>query len=141
MTIFRRSAGLHVYLERVVETRFCLRAPTMPILRLLLGRPRMAFFSAAAAFFGGILFLTWVGTVDENGRESARVGADKQKEGGHRWRTVKIIQACQREQPTKLSKFPRSRLLSGPGPRSTTVVHSMSFIHTCLQAAYREVYT
>ena len=30
--------------------------PTMPILRLLLGRPRRVFFSGAPAFLGGILF-------------------------------------------------------------------------------------
>ena len=30
--------------------------PTMPILRLLPGRPSRIFFSGAAAFFGGILF-------------------------------------------------------------------------------------
>jgi hypothetical protein len=31
--------------------------PTIPILRLLLGRPRRAFFSSLGAFFGGIFFL------------------------------------------------------------------------------------
>ena len=32
--------------------------PTIPILRLLDGRPRRIFFSGAAAFFGGIFFLS-----------------------------------------------------------------------------------
>src|SRR5579863_5916338 len=32
-------------------------SPTIPILRLLLGRPRRTFFSCGGAFFGGILFL------------------------------------------------------------------------------------
>jgi len=41
--------------------------PTMPILRLLPGLPRRIFFSWAAAFFGGILFLMLSGAVEENG--------------------------------------------------------------------------
>jgi len=32
--------------------------PTIPILRLLDGRPRRIFFSGPAAFFGGIFFLS-----------------------------------------------------------------------------------
>lgn len=39
------------------------RSPTIPIFKLLEGRPNTAFFSAAPAFFGGILFLMSEGDV------------------------------------------------------------------------------
>lgn len=43
--------------------------PTMPIFRLLLGRPSKVFFSSAAAFFGGIFFLMESdGDVEKNER-------------------------------------------------------------------------
>lgn len=44
--------------------------PTMPILRLLLGRPRRIFFSCGGAFLGGILFLTEASAAEE--RENVR---------------------------------------------------------------------
>ena len=43
--------------------------PTIPIFKLLLGRPRRAFFSFSGAFLGGIFFLAKVGWVVENWRE------------------------------------------------------------------------
>jgi hypothetical protein len=50
----------------------------MPILRLLLGRPRRVFFSGAAAFLGGIFFLMESdGDVEKNERETkddAKIG-------------------------------------------------------------------
>jgi hypothetical protein len=43
--------------------------PTIPIFKLLLGRPSKTFFSAAGAFFGGIFFfLAWRVCDAENGR-------------------------------------------------------------------------
>lgn len=45
--------------------------PTMPILRLLLGRPSRVFFSGAADFLGGIFFLMESdGDVEKNERET-----------------------------------------------------------------------
>jgi hypothetical protein len=40
--------------------------PTIPIFKLLPGRPNKTFFSGAAAFFGGILFFTKDGGEVEN---------------------------------------------------------------------------
>lgn len=45
--------------------------PTMPIFRLLLGRPSRVFFSGAAVFLGGIFFLMESdGDVEKNERET-----------------------------------------------------------------------
>jgi len=44
--------------------------PTIPIFKLFPGLPRRVFFSAAAAFLGGILFFTERGRVVENLRSS-----------------------------------------------------------------------
>lgn len=66
--ICRRWAGLRKEeIETDDFTKTKRNRPTMPILRLLLGLPSSTFFSAAAAFLGGILvFLAAKEPVTEN---------------------------------------------------------------------------
>jgi len=64
--------------------------PTIPILRLLLGRPRRTFFSWAGAFFGGILFLREASAAEE--REKDRlVGNERLELGAQRLRRLRRL--------------------------------------------------
>jgi len=63
-----------------------LDVPTIPIFKLLPGRPNKAFFSGAAAFFGGILFL--IRRVQEELKDEDKGG--------------KVLQACNLQLATKL---------------------------------------
>jgi hypothetical protein len=88
--------------------------PTMPILRLLLGRPSNVFFSWAGAFLGGIFFLACAVAVDENewrGEGRRR----KQKRGlveEHANRLGIIIEGCRSE------KLGRTDFLTSPNDKA-----------------------